>query len=171
MATIASINGHLPTLAYFKQVYRLREWGGYFPSGIQTLECVIADVDESGECTRISDYAYGDAKPERHYYRDDGTVDITDSVESWMNGETDRRGVCRMIMERIAAAVRKQTAPPKSVTGLVPIALYASMHGLDPSTVRHKCIRGGWKTAVKLGRDWFIDPDEPHTDRRKKGDR
>ena len=168
MATIKSINGHLPTLAYFKRVYRLREWGGFFPDGIQTLECVIADVNADGECIGISDYAYGEAKPERHFYRGDGTVDITGAVEAWMNGDVDRRGVCGMIREKIAAAIREQAESPKPVTGLVPIALYASMHGLNPATVRQKCIRGGWKTAVKLGRDWFIDPDEPHTDRRVK---
>lgn len=52
---------------------------------------------------------------------------------------------------------------------LVPIAQYASIHGLNPATVRQKCIRGGWQTAIKIGRDWFINPDEPHTDLRRKG--
>lgn len=61
-----------------------------------------------------------------------------------------------------ARFVREQQKP-----ALVPIAEYAKAHGLDPATVRQKALRGGWKTAVKLGRNWFIDPDEPHTDRRR----
>ena len=55
-----------------------------------------------------------------------------------------------------------------SVPALVPISVYAKMHGLDPSTVRQKCLRGGWKTAVKVGTIWLISPDEPHEDLRKK---
>lgn len=51
---------------------------------------------------------------------------------------------------------------------MIPIAEYARLHCLDPSTVRQKCLRGGWITANKIGRDWFIDPDEPHVDLRKK---
>lgn len=55
-----------------------------------------------------------------------------------------------------------------SDTPLISIKEYARIHGLDASTVRHKCLRGGWKTAVKIGRDWLISPDEPHTDLRRK---
>lgn len=55
-----------------------------------------------------------------------------------------------------------------SITGLIPIAEYARIHDLAPVSVRQKCIRGGYKTAVKIGRDWFIDPNEPHNDLRRK---
>lgn len=54
---------------------------------------------------------------------------------------------------------------------LIPIAEYAEKCGIEAATVRQKCIRGGWKTAVKIGRDWFISPDEPHEDLRKKENR
>ena len=51
---------------------------------------------------------------------------------------------------------------------LIPISVYARDHDLDPSTVRQKCLRGGWKTAVKVGSLWLISPDEPYTDLRRK---
>lgn len=43
---------------------------------------------------------------------------------------------------------------------------YAIRHGKDPVVVRHKAQRGGFKTAEKIGRDWFIDENEPYVDRR-----
>ena len=51
---------------------------------------------------------------------------------------------------------------------IVPIAKYAEMHSKDASGVRAKCIRGGFKSAVKMGRDWFIDKNEPYSDKRRK---
>ena len=43
---------------------------------------------------------------------------------------------------------------------------YAEKVGLSPTSVRHKCMRGGFKTARKIGRDWLIDEDEPNIDHR-----
>lgn len=45
---------------------------------------------------------------------------------------------------------------------------YAERHGKDPVIVRQKALRGGFETAEKIGRDWFIDPAEPYADRRVK---
>lgn len=45
---------------------------------------------------------------------------------------------------------------------------YAERHGRALATVRQKAYRGGFKTARRVGRDWFIDEDEPYTDRRSK---
>ena len=45
---------------------------------------------------------------------------------------------------------------------------YALLHKRNPATVRQKAIRGGFKTAEKIGRDWFIDKEEPYSDLRKK---
>lgn len=45
---------------------------------------------------------------------------------------------------------------------------WAIAHGIDPSTARHKAIKGGFQTAEKIGRDWMIDEDEPHVDLRKE---
>ena len=50
----------------------------------------------------------------------------------------------------------------------ITIVEYARRNGLVPINVRHKCERGGYETAEKIGRDWFISPDEPTTDRRIK---
>ena len=55
--------------------------------------------------------------------------------------------------------------------GLITLKEYAGRHGKNPIVVRQKALRGGFTTAQKLGRDWFIDEDEPYEDRRiKTGD-
>jgi hypothetical protein len=48
------------------------------------------------------------------------------------------------------------------------LAEYARMHGVAPATARQKALRGGFKTAKKLGRDWVISRSEPYSDLRKK---
>lgn len=50
----------------------------------------------------------------------------------------------------------------------ITLAEYARRHGRALATVRQKAYRGGFKTARRVGRDWFIDEDEPYTDRRSK---
>jgi hypothetical protein len=50
---------------------------------------------------------------------------------------------------------------------LIPIAEYALGHGRSPVSVRQKAARGGFATAVKIGRDWLIDSDEPYSDHRR----
>lgn len=50
---------------------------------------------------------------------------------------------------------------------LIAIKEYAKIHGKDLSSVRQKCQRGGFSTAQKIGRDWFIDDAEEYSDRRK----
>lgn len=45
---------------------------------------------------------------------------------------------------------------------------YARRHGRDRATVYQKYKRGGFKTAEKLGRDIWIDEDEPYIDERIK---
>lgn len=48
----------------------------------------------------------------------------------------------------------------------ITITEYAARHNRSPVTVRQKALRGGFKTARRLGRDWLIDEDEPYTDNR-----
>lgn len=45
---------------------------------------------------------------------------------------------------------------------------YAKEHNINPATARQRAGRGAYKTAEKIGRDWFIDPNEPHQDNRVK---
>jgi hypothetical protein len=45
---------------------------------------------------------------------------------------------------------------------------YAKRHGKAKNTVRRKARDGNFKTAEKIGRDWFIDEDEPYIDYRVK---
>lgn len=45
---------------------------------------------------------------------------------------------------------------------------YAEKHDIAPVTARQRAQRGAYKTAEKIGRDWFISPDEPHIDNRLK---
>ena len=51
---------------------------------------------------------------------------------------------------------------------LITIKEYAERNGLLHDNVRHKCARGTYKTAQKIGRDWLIDENEPDADRRVK---
>lgn len=52
--------------------------------------------------------------------------------------------------------------------GLILLSEYAEKHGKWLSTVTQKANRGTFKTARKIGRQWFIDEDEPYTDARIK---
>jgi len=49
---------------------------------------------------------------------------------------------------------------------LITLKEYALRLGKNPDVVRQKSLRGTLKTAQKLGRDWFIDENEPYVDRR-----
>lgn len=46
---------------------------------------------------------------------------------------------------------------------------YANKYGIDPSTARQRALRGAFRTAHKVGRDWVIDEDEPLVDHRYSG--
>lgn len=51
---------------------------------------------------------------------------------------------------------------------MITLKEYAERHGRDPATFRQKALRGGFKTAQKIGRDWMIDENEPLQDKRVK---
>lgn len=51
---------------------------------------------------------------------------------------------------------------------LITLKEYAEKLGKNPVVCRQKAIRGTFKTAVKRGRDWWIDEDEPYIDARIK---
>lgn len=51
---------------------------------------------------------------------------------------------------------------------MIPLAEYARQHGRRVDVARHMAIRGGFQTARKMGRDWFIDDAESWPDRRVK---
>ena len=51
---------------------------------------------------------------------------------------------------------------------LISLTEYAKSHGKSPATVRQMALRGGFKTAQKIGRDWLIDDQEPYPDHRVK---
>lgn len=53
---------------------------------------------------------------------------------------------------------------------LISLAEYAAKHNKAPISVRQKAVRGGFKTAQKIGRNWIIDSDEPYVDNRFKQD-
>lgn len=50
----------------------------------------------------------------------------------------------------------------------IPLKEWARKNGIDESTARQKARRGGFKTAHKLGRDWFISEMESNQDGRRK---
>ena len=51
---------------------------------------------------------------------------------------------------------------------LISLTAYAAKHGKSAATARQMALRGGFKTAQKIGRDWLIDDQEPYPDRRVK---
>lgn len=51
---------------------------------------------------------------------------------------------------------------------MITLKEYAIRHERNPVVMRQKAQRGGFKTAVKFGRDWIIDEDEPLVDNRVK---
>lgn len=53
-------------------------------------------------------------------------------------------------------------------TNFISIEEYAKINGKNHTTVRQKCVRGTFKTAIKIGRNWIIDKDEEYSDLRKK---
>lgn len=52
--------------------------------------------------------------------------------------------------------------------GMITLKKYAENHSRELSGLRRKAINHGFKTAVKVGRDWMIDSDEPLIDNRVK---
>lgn len=53
---------------------------------------------------------------------------------------------------------------------LISLVEYATRNGRDPATARQKAERGGFKTALKIGRNWVIDESEPYSDLRSSGE-
>lgn len=51
---------------------------------------------------------------------------------------------------------------------VIALTEYARRHGKKPDTARQMALRGGFKTAQKIGRDWMIDENELWPDRRLK---
>jgi hypothetical protein len=51
---------------------------------------------------------------------------------------------------------------------LISLAEYAAIYNIDPATVRQRALRGAYRTARKIGRNWVIDKNEPHIDHRVK---
>lgn len=51
---------------------------------------------------------------------------------------------------------------------MITLKQYAEQHNKSLTALRYKASHGGFKSAVKVGRDWLIDEDEPCEDRRVK---
>lgn len=56
----------------------------------------------------------------------------------------------------------------KNIDDYISISEYAKMYDKNPASVRQKVLRGGFKTARKIGRNWVIDRNEPFVDGRVK---
>ncbi len=56
----------------------------------------------------------------------------------------------------------------KEVRTMISLAEYAANHGKSHVAVRKMAARGGFKTAVKIARNWIIDENEPYPDARVK---
>lgn len=51
---------------------------------------------------------------------------------------------------------------------LISLSDYAQRHGKSPVTMRQKAQRGMLRTAVKIGKTWMVEEDEPCVDNRVK---
>jgi len=51
---------------------------------------------------------------------------------------------------------------------IISLAEYAKLHGITGGTARQRALRGVFKTARKIGRDWVIEKNEPYIDYRFK---
>lgn len=49
---------------------------------------------------------------------------------------------------------------------MIPLKEYAEKLGKNPVTAAQKASRGGFRTARKIGCQWFIDENEPYGDNR-----
>ncbi len=52
---------------------------------------------------------------------------------------------------------------------LITLKEYCLKHNKNHCTARQRAARGSFKTAQKIGRDWFIEEDEPWIDNRADG--
>ena len=72
------------------------------------------------------------------------------------------------------ALLRRLLEASKDAGGIkmdITLKEYAFRHGRTPATVRQKVLRGGFKTAHKMGRDWLIDENEPYIKRPTRNSR
>ncbi len=49
---------------------------------------------------------------------------------------------------------------------LITLKEYCIRHGKNQCTARQRAAKGSFKTVKKIGRDWFIEEDEPWVDNR-----
>jgi hypothetical protein len=56
----------------------------------------------------------------------------------------------------------------EEVRTMIALAEYAAKHGKSHVAARKMAARGGFKTAVKIARNWIIDENEPYPDARIK---
>lgn len=131
------------------------------PRGPEYIHAAFADV-EDGLCTDITIYTSSGYAP-RHYYMYDGVVSITKPLCDYLD---DPDGTYDGLVASICDAIRKHTAQSDAAvqcTGeLISLVEYAAMHGRTPDGVRQLALRGRFKSAVKIGRNWLIRRDEPY---------
>lgn len=78
--TLKSINRELPRFDWLRRNYMFHGELG-MAHGMGYLMSAFANLDENGDVDSITLYTVGDAMERRHYYRMDGVVDITESIE------------------------------------------------------------------------------------------
>lgn len=137
----------------------------------QYIKAAVADVAD-GVCTNISIYAVDDAQEERHYYMLEGTVSIVEAVCDYLEApDASYDSLVGDICDAIRKASVKEVTPKNYVGEMIPLTQYAEMHGRSPVAARQRAQRGGFVSAVKIGRDWLIREDEPYGDLRLASER
>ena len=90
-------------------------------------------------------------------------------VDYSFNNEILDNKTNNLIFEKIKVKdMLKEVIKYSSFFNLATIEEYAFVHERDESTIRQKCQRKGFKTAVKISNIWFIDIYEENVDLRIK---
>lgn len=84
--TLKSINAALPRIDALRREYRTYGSTGLTPQRTTFASAYISAEDDDTVSVRI--YGVGDAYEARDYHGE--TIDISDTIESWIKGETDR---------------------------------------------------------------------------------
>ena len=58
--------------------------------------------------------------------------------------------------------------PNQNAHNLIALTEWAAMYGIDRSNASRKAAKGGYQTAVKIGRNWLISADEVPSDLRER---
>ncbi|MDO4564857.1 MAG: hypothetical protein Q4C04_04515 [Clostridia bacterium] len=129
------------------------------------VDLAVAEVRE-GLCRDVTLYVVGEGRAPRHYYCQDGCIDITDPICDYI----DDSGIAyEDLITAICETISAHGRPREDIyTGeYIPLHQYAQIHGRALRSVQQKAQRGGFVSAKRVGKLWIIKEDEPYSDLRR----